>query len=99
MRGVIILIRHGSGLSGHTTDPYWRSRNVVQEWFESGDFTDAYKSLNTKYPIFSRSEKKAISETRKWKFDLTFHIIHLIHSIGLSSHENENGKLNASPQD
>ena len=33
-------------LDGYTTDPHWRSRAVVNEWIESGDFTDAFRSLN-----------------------------------------------------
>ena len=33
-------------LEGNITDPHWRSRAVVNEWLESGDYTDAYRSLN-----------------------------------------------------
>jgi exonuclease III len=33
-------------LQGYITDPHWRSRAVVNEWLESGNYTDAYRSLN-----------------------------------------------------
>ena len=41
-----IFLNKDKDLHGYTTDPHPRSRAVVQEWIESGDFTDAYRSLN-----------------------------------------------------
>jgi hypothetical protein len=31
---------------GYSTDPHWRSRSVINEWIEVGDYTDAYRSVN-----------------------------------------------------
>ena len=30
----------------YVTDNHWKSRTVIKEWLENGDFVDAYRSLN-----------------------------------------------------
>ena len=49
-------------LRGNTTNTHWRSRSVVQEWIESGDFTDAYRSLN---PEGKQMTWKNLTEPRR----------------------------------
>ena len=57
-----ISLEKNKDLRGYTTDPHWRSRSVVQEWIESGDFTDAYRFLK---PEGKQMTWKNLTEPRR----------------------------------